>query len=195
MKSTLNILILTFIFFTNFSCKKKVVPPNNEANGKEIIYIEVEGKKYLFQQNYKFYTSKSQRGNYTDYQQASLFQYTADTILTGYKLYDFNIQIDSYKENLFFGGFDLQVWHKDSQSPTYIKRFNTDRFLPNPTNNWKNGWVKILKFDYFKFNELKQNKEKQYLNFEASYQFSDSLNAPKTYRAYWKGDVLVNTNF
>ena len=195
MKLTFNILIVTGIFFTNYACKKKVVPPSNEAKGKQIIYIDVEGKKYLFQQNYKFYTAQTQRGEYTDLHEATLFKFYTDTTLPGYDIYKLNIDINSRKDGLFFGGFALQFWYKDPNSPIYIKRIDTDRSLPNPSKNWKNSGVKIIKFDYFKINELKEVRKRKYINFETSYQFSDSLFAPKIYHAYWKADISINANF
>lgn len=191
MKTTFKMVCLSVMLSLSISCKKKVEPPSSDARGRELVYIDVAGKKYLMQTNYKFYTAKSQRGKYTYNQNAKIIKFSNDTTLAGYSLYSFNIQIDSQVDNLFYGGFDLQYWYKDPTSPIYIHGFNPDRYLPNPSQNWESNWVKILSYDYFKINEIRVNNGKHYINFETSYQIADSIHSPEVYTAYWKGDTFV----
>lgn len=203
MKQLSKIVCLCLISTLLITCKKKVVAPNNEANGKGVLYIEVAGKKYLFQQNKGKTTSKKQRAEFTN----GLFNgppsfsvYNNDTSIVGYKKYNFNIFIDSEAketevEDFFFGGFNFFFWFKDENSPIYLSSLDNNGRLPNPSNEWKSESIYIKKYNYFKVNQIHNIKGKTYINFESSLQFSETKTSIKNFTSFWKGDILINTNF
>ncbi len=198
MKTITKILGFAIIVLVFTTCKKKVEAPNDEANGKGILYIEVAGKKYLFQQNKGDATSKKQRAKFTN----GLFNgppnfkiYNTDTSISDYKLHRFDIFIESEVDESnvdyhFFGGFGFYFWYKDENSPIYIKRIDYGR-LPNPSNEWVSYRIFINKFCYFKINQINKIKGKTYLNFETSFQFTEENNTSISFNSYWKGDILI----
>ena len=195
MKSTLNILILTFIVFTNFSCKKKVVPPNNEANGKGVIYIEVGDDKLLVHKPRLLFNSKTQVASLSNGLQngAPFWQINdRDTSLSGYKGYKFDIQVQTSKERIS-AGFNLDVWFKDTNSEIFIRRINKNRDITiyDSDGNFKIYYT--IGVNKFKVNEVRIAKDgKTYMNFEADLHCVEDGNSSNEIDTYWKGDILVS---
>jgi len=198
MKLLLKITIFISIALLFTTCKKKVNAPNDDAEGKGVLYIEVAEKKYFFQQNYKRFTTKTQRADFNNgffTGNPSLILYEGDTSLAEYKRYYFDIFIESKIDGYFFGGFDLFFWYKDENSPIFIRNFENNGYLPNPRSSWTSEWLYFNKFNFFKINQLKNIKGKTYMNFETSFQFSDTKNSLTNFTTYWKGDILISKNF
>ena len=194
MKSTLNILILTFIFFTNFSCKKKVVPPNNEANGKGVIYIEVGDDKLLVHKPRLLFNSKKQVASFRNGLDNSDPEWTynfRDTSLTGYKGYKFDIQVNTSRDVLL-AGFNLDVWFKDTNSEIYVRRINKNRDIIIYDSEGNSKIYYTIGVNKFKINEIRIAKDgKTYMNFEADLHCVEDGNSSNEIDTYWKGDILV----
>lgn len=186
-----SILLLAYLG----SCKKDVVPPNDDVENINRVYIKVADKEYLFLDHKKLLVAKSQKARFTNGMFNGLPRFrlieNSDTTLEGYKKYDFNIQLDSDKEGLFFGGLDLYFWFKDPQSPIYLSRFTNKKMHPVPSKNFSNDWITIINYNFFKINGIETIKGYRYVNFEASFQFTDHETPAQIYNAYWKGNIRV----
>jgi hypothetical protein len=177
------------------SCKKKVVPPNNEANGKGIIYIEVGNDELLVHKPRLLFNSKKQVASLSNGLQngAPFWQIIdRDTSLSGYKAYKFDIQVQTSKERIS-AGFNLEVWFKDMNSDVLIRRINKNREIVIYDNDGKFKSYYTVGVNKFKVNDIRKDEDgKTYMNFEADLLCVEDGNTSNEIDSYWKGDILVS---
>lgn len=180
--------LLFLILFA--SCKKDVVAPNDEANGRNILYVEIDDKKYLLRENCKL-LNKRQYAEFSSYDglysNPRIISINQDTILFGYKLYNFQFDIQNDKKENFFGGFELYYWFKDIYSPILIKKANSNLRI-------NNEFISISNIDFFNIKGFAEKREKRNLyklNFELQFNFKFNNNIIN-HRCFWKGDILIN---
>ena len=194
MKTIKKWLGFSLLLLALSSCKKKVVPPNNEANGKGVIYIEVGDDKLLVHKPRLLFNSKKQVASFRNALDNSDPEWTynfRDTSLTGYKGYKFDIQVQTPKERIS-AGFNLDVWFKDTNSEIYVRRINKNRdiIIYDSEGNFKIYYT--IGVNKFKINEIRIAKDgKTYMNFEADLHCVEDGNSSNEIDTYWKGDILV----
>jgi hypothetical protein len=195
MKSTFKFLILTSIVFANYACKKKVVAPSNEAEGKNIVYVEVYNQKHLFRKPRLFFNSKTQMAEITNglYNGEPRWSYMErDSSLSGYKRYFFDIQIDTPRD-IFLGGFNLDLWFKDTKSDIIIRSINKNRDITIYDSEGKHKSFYTIGVNKFKVNDIRTDEDgKTFMNFEADLHCVEEGNPSNEIDSYWKGDILIN---
>lgn len=184
MKTISRFFYLLFLILLA-SCKKDVVAPNDEAKGRNILYIEIDDKKYLLRERSKFFYKKQ----YAEFDEGWNLNKPSMTIgdidSVGYKNYDLILNISKDKQIEIFGGFQISIWYNESTKKLQIRDVN-DYIQINLKE------IKISQIKNFTIKNLSTSKKGLYnLNFELSFEYFFEQDTFLLHHSNWKGDLEI----
>lgn len=185
MKTICKISSFFFLLLLFVSCKKEVVAPDDKANGRNLLYIEIDDKKYLLSERGKFFYKKqyAEFDEGWNYNKPSMTLGSKDS--AGFKQYDFILNISKDKQIKIFGGFQISFWYNELTKKLQIIETNDYIQL-----NLKS--IKISQINKFIIKNLAQAKKGLCnLNFELSFEYYLEQDTILLHQSYWKGDLEI----
>jgi hypothetical protein len=163
-------------------CEKDVVAPNDEAKGRDELFINMEGRNYLLREKGKFLYKKqyAKFQSVDDYDKPVLVVGGVDSLgLENYKLL---IEIQDKERKNLGGGLHLDIRYNKNNGEAFAQHFKEYLWFNNHE-------IDSVTFTSFKINEIIYKNASGCINFDCNFDYS--YDSTQTYHAYWKGDLRV----